>query len=419
MKMSKCVRFVLLFFSFTLSLFAMEGKIRVTLKEHTEVYTSQKVTVFVEVLTDALSITDTKISFPPSDKYIVQAPSSAAYLKSEEIDNKAWQLVHYEYELYALKAGKIEIPTVSVSFSASMGYGQEKKTFSLQSERLSFDVKSPKGIQKHQFMLVTDRYQVKSTLSPTKKKLILGDAVSLTVTQQAHDVLDIVLKPIVYSSNAYLRVYPKEPKLSSGIQGEYDVSRVDAFTFVASKEGNVTLPAKALYWWDAKTEKLHKESISARAFEIIEDPQIALAAQKKVREQRWLYVAGGIVFLLLLYLLFRTKVQDYLETRARLYRESEKGKFESLLQSIERENLSEVYRCYYDWLDKIAQYKNVDAYIKNNEEIKKNFSLFEASLVSQAPFEKEAFKKSVSALRAMMLEQTQASQMMLGKALNP
>ena len=37
--------------------------------------------------------------------------------------------VHYEYEVYALQAGEIEIAPVKSTFSASMGYGQPKKEF--------------------------------------------------------------------------------------------------------------------------------------------------------------------------------------------------------------------------------------------------------------------------------------------------
>ena len=116
-------RLLFLFLFFSLNLFAVEGKIKVFLKSDDAIYTSQKLTVSVELLSDAFSITDARITFPASKKYIVQAPKSAAYLGQEDVEGEKWQMVHYDYEIYALQAGRVEIPSVSVSFTASMGYG--------------------------------------------------------------------------------------------------------------------------------------------------------------------------------------------------------------------------------------------------------------------------------------------------------
>ena len=112
---------LLLFLSLSLDLFAIEGKIRVFITSQDVIYTSQKMTVAVELLSSAFSITDARITFPASDKYIVQAPQSASYLGQEEMGDESWQMVHYDYELYAMKAGRIEIPSVLVTFTASMG----------------------------------------------------------------------------------------------------------------------------------------------------------------------------------------------------------------------------------------------------------------------------------------------------------
>jgi len=419
MKTSFLLRICLLFLYVQVNVFAIEGKIRVNIKENTSVYTSQKVIVSVEILSNAFSITDVKINFPPSDTYIIQAPSSAAYLGSEESEGRQWQLIHYEYALYALKTGKVDIPTVSVSFTSSMGYGQEKQAFALKSDALSFEVQTPKGIYPKQFILVTDKYSLKSEMTPARKKLIVGDAVTLRVTQKAHDVLDIVLKPIVYSSNAFVRVYEKEPQLKSGITGEYDVSRVDTFTFVATKEGNVTFHAKTLFWWDAKTEKLHKETIPSIDIEIIEDPQIALDAQKQKRNKILFYLAMGMVLLFGLYFIFKKKMDNYFLLKRRRYEASEKGKFEILLRAIEKENLSKVYTRYHDWLGVMGNKDKIEQYIENNHEIKSNVLAFEASLVSRAVFDKKVFTQTVHDLRKIGMYTSEDAQNMLVKRLNP
>lgn len=413
------VNFLILLLFFTLDAFAIEGKVRVFTKTNDVVYTSQKVTIAIEILTTAFSTTDVKITFPPSDKYIVQAPKSAAYLGRDEIEREEWQLVHYEYALYPLKAGKIVIPTILVSFTSSMGYGQAKKEFSLKSDRLSIDVQSPQGIKNNQFTLVTDKYSVASKMTAVKKQIFVGDAIELSITQKAHDVLDILLKPINYSSNENMRVYKKEPELQSNLKGDYDVSRVDRFTFVTTGEGNVTLPEKELFWWNPVTQKLHTEKIPQMQLEIIEDPQIALDAKKKLRNERLMYVGLLLGVLLVLFLLFKNKIKQRIEAKKRQYEESEKGKFEHLLSTVAEGNLSEVYKSYYAWLGVAGSKDTIDEFVEENVVLKKGLSDFEASLVGEKAFDATVFKETLHLLRAMFLQKKQKSVEGLAQKLNP
>jgi len=301
MKINIIFKVFFLFLFLMVDLFAVEGNVKLFIKEHKTLYTSQKITVSVILMTDAFSITEARINFPSSPNYIVEEPKSAAFLNQEEIDGVAWQQVHYEYDVYALRAGKVEIPPMNISFSGSMGYGQEKKAFEFKSEGLSFQVEAPEGIENNRFVLVTDKYTLESKLTPKKKTLIVGDAVELTVMQKAQGVPDILFTPIVYKSNSHLRVYDKEPLLKNALSGDMDVSRTDSFTFVATAEGNVTIQSQETVWWNSVTEKVQKESIPAMTFEIIADPQIALDA-KNAREKKFLlFLVLTALFLWLLY----------------------------------------------------------------------------------------------------------------------
>ncbi|HEY9128973.1 MAG TPA: hypothetical protein VIN02_03985 [Sulfurovum sp.] len=344
------LKYLLLFLFLTLNLFAIEGNIRVFIPSQDEIYTSQKTTVAVELLSSAFSITNAKITFPPSDKYIVQEPKSASYLGREEIDGEDWQMVHYDYEIYALKAGKVEIPSIQVSFTASMGYGQPIKEFMLQSDAVSFDVKVPEGVSKDQFVLVTDNFKLTTKIKPEFKKLIVGDAVEISVTQKAYGVPDLLLTPVVYRSNEFLRVYGKEPLLESGLKGTYDVSRTDRFTFVASMEGNVTLSAQEILWYDSKSKTLSVEKIPAMQYEISPDPQIAIDAKKAQQKQLLLYVIAVFVFILGLYIVFASKIRHYTQERKRKYEQSEAGIFEHLVTSVKSDDLIAIDRQYYLWL---------------------------------------------------------------------
>lgn len=416
-------KLILLFLSLSVTLFAIEGKSKVYIKSNDTIYTSQKVTVSIELLTDAFSITDVKITFPASQKYMVQAPQSASYLGTEEMNGSAWQMVHYEYEVYALQAGKIEIPSVPISFTASMGYGQPKKEFALKSDALYVDVKAPKGVKQDQFVLVTDNYTLVSEIKPEKKQLIIGDAVELNIVQKAQNVPDILLRPIGYTSNTFLRVYTKEPELKSEMKGKYDVSRTDRFTFVASGEGNVTVPSQETVWWNSVTEKIEVETIPEISFEILPDPQIAIDAKKAQQKQRLLYLTVTLILLLILYLLFASKVRDYLKERKRMYVLSESGKFSALLECIEKNDTRGIYKHLYDWLMSIAPEIARDGF-KGIEEVQPSFSvpLHELEAILSDPehtFDKTAFAHEVKKLRERLLTEEKRTQQALAEYINP
>ncbi len=413
---------ILLFLLLTLMLFATDGKIKVYIKSNEEIYTSQKITVAVELMTDAFSISDAKITFPASPGYMVQVPKSAAFIRQEEINGTDWQVVNYEYDVYALKAGTITISPVKALFSASMGYGQPKTEFDLQSEALHFDVKVPEGMKSDKFVLVTNNFMLSHILRPEKKQLIVGDAVELEVTQKAFGVPDILLQPVVYRSNAYLRVYGKEPLLKSGLSGTYDVSRTDHFTFVSNMEGNVTLPAQKILWWNSKTKKVQSEVIPEMQFEIISDPQIALDA-KKAREKRLLLLVG---FLLLTFLLFYRIASPYIrcyrDKRRRQYEKSEKGKYERLLKSIESGKIARIYQDFYVWIGTLhteTEIKSFKDVYSCYPEFKTNFIKFENSLVSHGSVDKATCLSTVKRLRKALLKVSKEDTCSLVKKLNP
>ena len=423
MKNKQTMRYLLLFLFLSLNLFAVDGKIKVFVKSQDAIYTSQKVTVSVELLSDAFSITDAKIIFPASKKYIVQAPKSAAYLGQEEVEGEDWQMVHYEYEVYALQAGKIEIPAVSVSFTASMGYGQPKKEFVLKSDTLYFDVKAPEGVKSNQFVLVTDNYSLNSELKPDKKELIIGDAVALSITQKAQGVPDILLSPIVYASNAFLRVYEKEPSLESGLKGKYDVSRMDSFTFVASGEGNITLPAQETLWWNSDTKQIHTEKIPAISFVILPDPQIAIDAKAAEQKKLMMYGLLALVVLSILYIIFVPKIRYYKEERKIRYKESEAGKFALLSTCVELNDAPCIYKYIYIWLASIAPEMTRNGF-KGIEDVEPSFadalkSLDLALVNRNTEFDNVEFAEALKEFRNKLLVQKEEIKEGLPKTINP
>jgi hypothetical protein len=417
------IKAVMLFVWFSLPLHAIDAKIKVFIPTQDAIYTSQKISISIEVLSSAFSITETQITFPASDKYLVQAPQSASYLGREEVGDEEWQMVHYDYDLYALKSGKIDIPSVLVTFTASMGYGQPKKKFELKSDALSFEVKRPEGVETDQFVLVTKAYTLELKQNPQVNRLIVGDAVEVSVTQRANQVPDILLSQVSYDPNPHMRVYTKEPLLKSGEKGIYDVSRKDSFTFVASVEGNVTFPAQQKVWYDSVKNQLHSQTIPELVYEILPDPQIAIDAQNVKRQEVLLYTLLSVVSLVVVYILFAKRIRTYYREKKARYAKSEAGQFDALLAAIQNRPLHQVDLRYTQWLmhikptlirGGIGEIETLDATFAN--ELR---ALNEAMVGEEKAFSRQRFTEALKHFRSELLESEVSHDEGLPQTINP
>ena len=296
--MSKIIALMLLW---SVSLYAIDGGVNVEIKSKQKYYIGEEIVLKVDIKTTAYSVTDAKIGLDSNSNYIVVAPNSSSSIGSTEINGTSWQVIHYEYMIYPLHSGKLKIAPIYISFNSSMGYGQPKKEFKFQSKALEIDIAKIAGAKDGEFVLVSDKYSLEFNVKPKNSKLIVGNAIEVEVIQKAKNSHDILLQPIIYKSTNFFKIYPKEPILRSGLKSNFDVSREDRFTLIATKEGNTTLIGKTLFWWNKSMDRAKKEIMPDIKLEIIEDPQLAIDEQRDKRIKNIFYLFIIILSSLLIY----------------------------------------------------------------------------------------------------------------------
>jgi len=400
---------ILLFFMLgTFGLHAIEGAVSVSVVEKERHFISEELIVKVDLKSTAFSIKDARVRLENSEDYIVQAPKSAASLETIDINDTDWQIVHYEYKLYPLHAGEIHIPKIDISFSASMGYGQPEKAFNLSSEILQFNVEAPEGIDSHTFVLSTTEYSVINTISMKMKEgnttqIKVGDAITLSINQKAKNVPDILLRPSTMHESEYFNIYSEEPQLKT--EQSY-ATRIDTYTLVASKEGNVTIPAQHFVWWDTEKRILHKEVTDAYAFEILPNPELppkSVTLDEK-NSKLWLYWLMAILVLLIVFYKLYPHYLTWSKQRKLFYAHSEEGLYANLLVSPDHTTL---YQNFYTWLESISPKLAKEGFrgvIEFQPSFEKPLDQFEAVLAKQEQeFDKIAFIDEVKKLREQLL----------------
>ena len=422
-------RILFLFVALTLGLFAVDGAISVYPVEKKDRFVSEEVVLKVDLKTTAFSIMNAKIGLENAKDYIVVVPKSASSLETVDINDTQWQVVHYEYKLYPLHAGKITIAPIDIAFRASMGYGQPDSNFTFQSDALILDVRAPEGVGKEDFVLSTPNYTLKSDVSPklsetNATKIKVGDAIELKITQEAKDVPDILLKPIYFSEDPHLKIYKEEPILKSKeIDTETIVTRTDSFTFVAAKEGNVSIPSQKLIWWNPAEQVLHTEKTPSLHFIVLPNPKSAASLTSSEEEKP---SALSILFILILigvlYKLIPYIQKKKAEKRV-AYIQSEEGRFKTLLDSCQDSDMATLYHDFYSWLE-VSDPKLSRVGFRGIEEVQRSFSVslreLETVLVdTQRSFDKTDFINELKKFREVLLKQQQVREQSLPQNINP
>jgi hypothetical protein len=293
----------------------------------------------------------------------------------------------------------------------------------LKSDKVVLDIVAPQGVNKDAFVLSTPSYSLKSELSPklsetNATKIKVGDAIELKITQEAKNVPDILLKPIHYFEDPHLKIYKEEPILKSKELGTETIAmRTDSFTFVAMKEGNVSIPSQTLIWWNPVKQVLHKEKTASLHFIVLPNPKSAASLTPSEEEEEDKPSALSIL-LILIVIGVLYKLIPYIQNS-----QSEEGRFKTLLDSCLESDIATLYHDFYSWLE-VADPKLSRVGFRGITEVQPSLrdalrELEEVLVDPQQTFDKKNFINELTKFREVLLKQQQVRQQGLPENINP
>lgn len=349
------------------SVIAIQGEVELNIAEDSKLWIGQKIVANLTVKTDAYSISDLRVDTTGNDKLIIIKPESAAYKESETLGETQWQKTIFEYVIYPMKAGDISIKPFNVEFSASMGYGQPKQHFQLQTQDIPLHITKLKGVKDNVFVLTSTEFSLQASYKPDVNELKVGDAFERIVSIRAVDVPDLLLHPVpVYhhlrtDKDGYFKVYRSEPVLSEQeLNGQIIATRREQDTFVASHKGVVTLAEIEMFWWHPQLQKLASGVIPAKTIRILANPQLEIdndgeseslnELSVNISSKKIFYRLFGFVLVLLVaaWMLY-PKIKKVLKLRKQNYQRSEVFYFKKLAQCCAIGAAEPIYADFYRW----------------------------------------------------------------------
>jgi len=305
---------------------------------------------------------------------IVVLPEERPLNLNEDFDGERWFGLSRSYFIYPQEPGEYVTPPAEVVVKYGGG-SRSPARMVIPEQRFSATV--PAEAAGLGYFIPTKSFRIEQQVEPDPAGLKVGDAVRRTVTMSPDGAFAMFLPPLRFESAPGLAVYPDPPKVEdlggdrSGFQGG---RRIESASYVIQKDGEYTLPAINIAWWDLSAGRLREASVAAVKFSAAPNPDyrpgIDIPAEATVAEEapapfRWReFVERAVLALVVvlgagaLFVWLPRRVVPYLrrrrEERRRRYAESEAAAYARLRAALRNGDPSEIECSLYHWLDRLA-----------------------------------------------------------------
>ena len=337
----------------------IDARVRAALDAEGGAWIGQQVVLKIELLTSGLSFSGQRIRLPDVPGALVLEDAVSTVKLSEPVEGETWQVLSYRYPMFAQRAGRIDVAPARVAFAVSAGYGSDAVSFDLQTEALSFEVRSPPGVQAPADLVTTTDFSLDVKVNPDPVDLRVGDAVTRTVTRTATAVSGMAFAPLPAPDIPGVAAYPGSPEVDdTSNRGDLVGTRVESVTYVLQQAGKVTIPGAALQWWNPDTGQLNTETIPVLIFAVAENPDLESrsdpleAALGLAVNHPGVLVAAVAGMAVLAWAAFRWLPP--LDRRLRRWRSarrrSEAARFRRLLRACRTNDPGRIYNAYLRWI---------------------------------------------------------------------
>lgn len=166
------------------------------------------------------------------------------------------------YALFPQQAGELVIPPVL--FSAIQPSGRNS-LYRLQqsgtpvrklSREHKITVRPPPASFSGDTWLPAQSLKLVETWSSNPREIRVGESITRTITSSAQNLLAAQLPPLEFESVPGIKLYPDKGSLNSteNDRGVFS-TRVDSTAIIPTREGEITLPAIRVRWWDTTSNR--------------------------------------------------------------------------------------------------------------------------------------------------------------------
>ena len=219
----------------------------------------------VDVLTNTWftgGATLAQLSLPGAD--ITQPDGEAEHL-SQTVQGQPFSGLRYTYRITPTLAQDFTVAPLTVRATPA----QASHELSGQTPALTFRANLPAGFSPGEPILVASALRLSQTFTAHSGPFKVGDSLTRTLTLQADDTQGLSLPAPNLTRVSGLSAYPQTPQVSNrddGRGGFIGGQRIDAVSYRIEREGDFSLPAISVKWWDSVKRTVHTSQVPAITF---------------------------------------------------------------------------------------------------------------------------------------------------------
>lgn len=328
-----------------------------------EIWQGQRVIVTLTLKTPDTFASAPAFDLPKIPGTLIVPPTGSPILGTETIGDDSYTTQTHELNVFPQQAGHVTIPSFTIRFDSSVGFGKPVHARTVTTPVISFTVKQPPGTEKLTVVMTTRKLNVTESWQPelSEKPISVGDAFTRTVQIQADNLAGIVLPSFRMKVPEGLRVYDHAPVVNDqNSRGDLAGKRIETATIVCELAGNYELPAMTVKWWNPQEQKLYETSLPAHAITVMDsskDNQANKAGSipattSSERSQVPKLIALFAILIVAGYLAERT-LKDRWHAMLASLAQSEHHDFAAVVTACHSGNAKDAYRTILAWREKI------------------------------------------------------------------
>ena len=371
----------------------------------------QPVHLVVEVLVPNFFTGSPDFPIFEMENAIVVLPEETPQNFNEQVNGQTYAGIRRTYFIYPQQPGDFRLPPAQLTVPYANAPPKTTEAH-LSLLPLTFRADIPAAARGLSYFLPTTRLTLQQRWSSPLNKLRVGDTVERTITVTTIKMQGMLIPPLPLEAQAGIRIYPGEPKVQDlkTDRGEFvSGQRTQSAKYFIQKEGDYTLPAIELKWWNLNTNRVATATLPVVHFlaapnpdyvaELPPEPEPVINVQPKpispwTRYRFWIRVVAtlSVVMAFLSFLAYRyfPLMCRSMKTRSEQHRRSEAAYFHNLVQACRRDDAGKAYQWLLRWLGHSGSPKTIDEFLKqtNDEALTQQINSLSAVLFASEPKKK-------------------------------
>jgi hypothetical protein len=314
----------------------------------------------------------------------------------ETINGKRYTTLSYEYIVFPLKAGKLELPPLSVEFESPVEGDYKGKPVTVSTTGASIEILPIPDYDNSKPLFVANNVTISENWNKEFSGLKVGDVLERTLRISANGTLANIIPPVAFDSLAWASTYLGKAILSQSINGKTVISeRIEKHTYLLEQEGSYVIPEIQLNYYNLKSRKWVLKSFPAKDITAADNPDLYmlktlqdslamgentfLEGEKRSTHifglsiERFLSLVAIYCVSIAVIIFLLRKVLAWYKAYRTSYLESERYQFNQLIRAIRNQNPKQINDQLYQWLRKLdVKHPIISIYalvnvIENNE----------------------------------------------------